>query len=73
MGRIWENLRLFVKARKAQKKLYRSTIDFEEAVDEDLKKSEKNPIENWRKVDTYYLMGENNTASSDNIQNGKYT
>ena len=73
MGRIWENLRLFVKARKAQKKLYRSSIAFEEAMDEGLKESEKNPIENGRKVDTYNLMGENNTASSDNMQNGKYT
>ena len=42
-------------------------------MDEGLKESEKNPIENGRKVDTYNLMGENNTASSDNMQNGKYT
>ena len=41
-------------------------------MDEGLKESEKNPIENWREVDTYNLMGENNTAPSGNMQNGKY-
>lgn len=48
-------------------------MTFEEAMGEGLKETEKNHIENQRKVYICVVMGENNTVSSDNVQNGKHT
>lgn len=62
--KIWKSL---------EETIFRSIMTFEEAMGEGLKETEKNHIENQRKVYICVAMGENNTVSSDNVQNGKHT